>query len=255
MECKYCGGKLRLTDAKCPYCGMENEENRKHAEDMKHFKGQFENTKKNVYQTTRRYTQISVQIVMIAALIVSILMVGVAEHSSYSIRRVLVQWKTENSYEEYSKILDTYLEEEDFIAFQAFCAEKYIGSTDGAYEKYVPLKMAANYYAYCYQNIMQAGFYEGKEYGTSLEWYIENLSGQLSGFYSNLDLERYYYYENYDCEQNKKAIEAMRQNMRYLLITYCGLTMEEAIECETLNEGRRTVLLEEALLYEESNAE
>ena len=97
MECKYCGGKLTLTDDKCPYCGMVNEETRKYAEDMRHFHGQFEDTKKGVYRVTRRYTQTTVQIVIIAALIVSILLVSVVENSCYSVRRVLVKWKTEQA--------------------------------------------------------------------------------------------------------------------------------------------------------------
>lgn len=251
MKCKFCGSQLSLQDANCPHCGMVNEEARQHVEDMKHYRGQFEDTKRGVYQATKRYTQTTVQIVVIAVLIVTIIFTGVIESNSYSIQRMFVQWETERSYEEYSKILDAYLAEEDFIAFQAFCDEKYIGSASGRYEHYEPLKIAANYYAYTYQSLMQAAFYEEKDGYDDLEWQIENLSGNLTYFYENLDLERYFYYEGYDCEQNKKAVEAMRQNMRLLLVTYCNLTMEQAIECETLNEGRRAVLLEEVLIHEE----
>ena len=74
------------------------------------------------------------------------------------------------------------------------------------------------------------------------------LADDLDYFYDVVDIADYEYYDGADSEQNRAALAAMKQRVELLLITYCGLSGEEATAMETMSAARRAIILEEAVL-------
>ena len=87
MKCPYCGGNLSLEDETCPHCGRLNEQALQHVKGMKHYKGEFEHTKKHVYIATNRYTKVVVRVVIIALLFFVIIVLHNLGERCYSIVR------------------------------------------------------------------------------------------------------------------------------------------------------------------------
>lgn len=248
MKCKHCGNHLSLEDEVCPYCGNVNEHARQHIKDMKHYKGEFEHTKKNVYTVTKRYTSVTVRVAAIAILLIGIMVLLIVSGRSYEIRRRIEQYKADRNSEAYMEILDKYIEEENYQALSAFWDEHYINSFTGVYERYVPVFRVAQNYNNIYRDVMDIVC--PSEY-QERERVIKNLTDNLNYFYDSLDMERYQYYEEADSEENKDILARMRKKVMLLMETYCNLSKDEAEKLEEMSEARRAVLVEEAIIGEE----
>ena len=252
MKCEHCGGNLSLEDLNCPYCGAINKHAQQHIHDMKRFQYEFQDTKKEVYAATQKYTGITVRALVIAVLLILSIGLAVIGSESYSIRRYIMEKRAERNYTQYSAIMDEYLENEDYIAFYAFVEANVINGYDTPYEKYVPVIRVSNQYMYLYDHIM--GTYtkmrqsQDKE---TIERQVGYLSEQLNYFYNVLDMENYEYINGGDSPQNKAAIAQMESNANALLQTYCGLTSEEVAGLQEMSEAKRMVLLEERIVYAE----
>lgn len=77
MKCESCGGNLTLEDVVCPYCEAVNPHAIEHIRQMKRYQKDYEGTKEQVYDVTKRYVSVSVRIIVIAVLIVLIILCGV----------------------------------------------------------------------------------------------------------------------------------------------------------------------------------
>ncbi len=252
MKCENCGGNLSLEDLNCPYCGTINKHAQQHIRDMKRYHGEFQDTKKDVYATAKKYTGITVRALIIAALLVLSIVLAIIGSESYSIRRHILEKRAEHNYEQYSVIMDTYLENEEYIAFHAFVEANAIYGYDTPYEKYVPVMRVSNQYMYLYDYIMgmHTKIYQNKD-KESIERQVGYLSEQLNDFYQALNMENYEYIKDGASLQNKAAIAQMEQNVNVLLQTYCGLTNEDVAGLKELSEAKRMVLLEERIGYAE----
>lgn len=248
MNCENCGGNLSLEDAACPHCGTINKHAQQHIRDMDRYEGAFQSTQKNVYAITRNYAGITVRAIVITVLLILTVIFGVLAVSDYEIKSGLARSKSYRNFKEYEKLLDGYMEEENFMAFSAFCEAIYMRGYDSPYEKYLPVQRASGQYIYLYESIMRAytGVLEGAEQDEIAD-YAETLGEQLNYFYESLDMERYEYVEGADTEENRKALERMELNVRLLMQTYCGLTEEEAADLQSMSKAKRMVLLEERL--------
>lgn len=247
MRCEYCGGNISLEAEECPYCGAPNKHAQKHAKDMKTYHKAYESTRSGVEEATHKYTGVTVRVVIIAILIVVILVLLVLGAKAYDFRRMWIESRSEKNAVQYMEIMDSYLENEEFIAFTTFCDENYIDTYETVYEKYMPVERASRYYSYVYQEIMSVAcppVYQEQE--QALEYLVEN----LEGFYTSLDMTEYEYYEGVDTEENRNALKAMEEKIQLLLQTYCGLSAEEAEEFPAMTKAQRAILLEEAVANE-----
>lgn len=247
MKCPYCGAPLDLDDNFCSHCGKLNEQVRQHVDDMNRFKTEFTETKEEVYQTTKRYTASTVRIVMIAVLVILNVAVGIVGSRYYSFERMLGEADCERNFEKYSAILDGYLAEGDYHAFYNFMNEKYVPTYDSAYEQYSQVENLASQYIYIYEYLIEAYLTEDLDYRENLCQYAAD---NLEYFYKNTDMERYSYYENIDREENLNAIEDLKDKVEMLLVTYGGVSKEDAAQFENYTSAKRAMLLEEGLLHE-----
>ena len=245
MKCPFCGAPLELDDNFCSHCGKLNEQAKQHVDDMNRFKTEFSEAKAQVYQTTKRYTAVTVRVAMIALLVILNVVIAIIGTRYYSFKRMLGEADCKRNFETYSVILDDYLEEGNFHAFYNFMTTKNVPTYDTAYEQYNQLENLASQYTYIYEYIMKAYLSEDITQRESLCKYTAD---SLEYFYENLDWERYSYYENYDREENVKAIADLKEKVEMLLVTYGGISPEDAAAFETYTSAKRAMLLEEGML-------
>ena len=245
MKCPFCGAPLDLDDNFCSHCGKLNEQVKQHVDDMNRFKSEFTEAKEEVYQTTKRYTAVTVRVVMIAVLVILNVVIAVIGARYYTIERIIGEADCERNFEEYSAILDDYLEEGNYHAFYNFMMAKDVPNYDSPYEQYSQIESLASQYIYIYEYIMKAYLSEDSNQRENLCKYTADT---LEYFYENLDMERYSYYENYDREENLKAIEGLKEKVEMLLVTYAGVLQEDAALFETYTSAKRAMILEEAML-------
>lgn len=245
MKCPYCGAPLDLDDNFCSHCGKLNEQVKQHVDDMNRFKTEFSETKEEVYKTTKRYTAVTVRVVMIALLVILNVAIAVVGSRYYSFERMLGEADSERNFTKYSAILDSYLEEGNYHAFYNFIISKDVPTYDSAYEQYSQIENLTSQYVYIYEYIMKAYLKADSEQRASLCKYTAD---SLEYFYENLDMERYSYYENYDREENLKAIAGLKEKVEMLLVTYGGVSSEDAALFETYTSAKRAMILEEGML-------
>lgn len=245
MKCPYCGASLALNDEFCSHCGKLNEQARKHMNDMRYYQREFSETKEEVYRTTRRYTAVIVRIAVIAVLVLLNVAVAFIGSNYYSFERMLGKADCERHVQEYTEILDTYLEEEAYYDFYYFIQEKHVPLYDSPYEQYYQIENLVSQYTYLYNYLLEAYMEEDVSYCEDLCKYAADT---LEYFYDNLDTESFYYYENADRAENLDAIEDLKAKVELLLITYGGISPEEASQFADYTSAKRAILLEEGVL-------
>ncbi len=245
MKCPYCGSSLDLNEEFCSHCGKLNEQARRHANDMKHYQKEFAKTKEDVYRTTRKYTAVTVRIAIISVLVLLNVAAAYIGSNYYSFESMLGKADCERHVQEYMEILDTYLEEEDYYAFYYFIQEKQVPLYDSSYEQYCQIEKLVAQYTYLHEYLLQAYMEEDASYCEDLCKYATD---ELGYFYENLDTERFSYYENVDRAENLDAIEDLKAKIELLLITYGGISPEDAAQFASYTSAKRAILLEEGML-------
>lgn len=245
MKCDYCGGTLSLENENCPHCGRPNPHARQHIEDMRRYEGEFERTKKYVYDKTKTYTQIVVRMIILAALVILSVGLFVLADNAYSLLRDWERNKSEKKYNEYSKILDEYLEEENFRAFVSFCEAHNLESFQGAYtSKYQRVIWVSRYYVYLMDYLSDYAFPKSYTTQKQAKW----VADEMEYFYQYLDQDPAdYYMEVEDDPMVAQALDTMGKNVEQFLTVYCGFTEEEAQSMREMSSARRQLLLEEKL--------
>lgn len=245
MKCDYCGGSLSLEHEYCPHCGRPNPHALQHIEDMRHYKGEFERTKKYVYDKTKTYTQVVVRMIILAALVILSVGLFVLADNAYSLLRDWERNKSAKKFNEYSQILDDYLEEENFRAFVSFCEARNLEAYQSAYEaKYQKVIWVSRYYVYLMDYLSDYAFPKRHTTQQQAKW----VADEMEYFYRYLDQAPI----SYDVEVVEdpivtQALDKMEKNVRQFLIVYCGFTGEEAQSMREMSSARRQLLLEEKL--------
>lgn len=240
MKCSHCGGSLTLKDEYCPHCGQLNEQSVQHIRDMKHYEGQFKETKQGVWARLWKYQGVSVRVVVLAVMAILIIAAWLANDNLYSIERSIINARSARNVESNIEQINAYLEAEEYIDLYYFMETNRLGTyANEEYEAYIPLERASCYYGLVYEEILLFAL------GEEPESYLDSLGSDLELFYSYADPETLEYYEGADTEQARTAFADMREKVRALLITYCGMTEEEAEGFPAMKSAKRTVLLSE----------
>lgn len=245
MKCDHCGGTLSLENENCPHCGRPNPHARQHIEDMRRYEGEFERTKKYVYDKTKTYTQVVVRMIILAALVILSVGLFVLADNAYSLSR---DWKRNQSakkYNEYSQILDEYLEEENFQAFVSFCEAHNLETYQSVYaSKYQKVIWVSRYYVHLMEYLSDYAFPHSYTTQKQAEW----VADEMEYFYQYLDQDSAdYYMEVEDDSMVAQALDTMDKNVEQFLTVYCGFTEEEAQSMRKMSNARRQILLEEKL--------
>lgn len=244
MKCEHCGGNLTLETLSCPYCGKVNPHAQQHASDMRKYQGAFADTRSDVYSVVRKFSGITARAVIIVILLFAIVAAAVISSEAYSIHRNMEQTNSRKHMTEYMAIMDAYLQEEDYLSFEAFCETHYIDGYDDGYEKYRPVISAASQYSVICYYLMGFATAEDRE---EQERILGYMSDSVGYFYKYMDIELFKYYEGAVCEENVQILQRMEDNLLAMLQAYCGLSAEDAEGFGELSQAKRMVLIEERL--------
>ncbi len=246
MKCPYCGSPLDLDDNFCSHCGKLNEQVRQHVNDMNRYNTEFYETKEDVYETTSRYKTTSVRVVVIAVLVILCVTMSIVLGQSYGIIRDYRRSASERNFEEYSAVLDEYLINGEYQAFEAFVNYHAIDYFDSKYEVYEQVMPMVSQYCWIYTSMMDIATADNMERQLNE---IQNMVVNFETFYRWRDNE-FSYNASVNNEVCKNAVVDIEESLKALLITYCGLTEEEADAFDTYTSSQRGMLLEEGLLHD-----
>jgi hypothetical protein len=246
MKCENCGGNLTLEDVVCPHCESVNQHAIQHIRDMKRYRKDYEGTKEGVYSVIKNYVGVTVRIVIIAVLIVLIFLCARQREDSFSIKLNSMRKEAEKNAEEHKAVIDDYLENGEFRALDYYLEVNVIGVSMPAYEDYKAVFNAISNYSFFYADIIGYMHPSGEK---NLATYPTRLEEDIRQFYELFDEE--HYINIYIQPQHKEYILQMKDEMEALMITYCGLTEEEAEGIWEMSKAERMTLLEERLLHEE----
>ncbi len=244
MKCEFCGGNLSLEHKFCTHCGAVNKHAQQHFKDMQRFKGDFEETRENVYEVTGKYKGIVVRAALIAMLLIMVIVCIIIYSDAYSIKLKFHEYQANWNYDSYSRVINQYMEEENYQALSAFCTAKDISGYERKYKKYNPVIRTSRDYCTVYDYLMGITVVEDEETRESM---LESLSWSLESFYDGMNREHYEYYEGADSEENIAALERMENNIAILLQTYLEFTQEESAQFKGMSQAKRIVIIEEKL--------
>lgn len=253
MKCKNCGGEIRLEDLFCPYCGTANTEARQHAVDMQKYQAAFQQTRQDVTQRAGRESRRAVRIAAIAFLLLAIAANIFVQANSYELSYRLEQHRISKNAEHFLKEADRYLDAEDYIGFASYYSKTRLGTYNKNYARYYPVYRISQSYMYAARQIMHLvnpGRY------SSMDHTIKYASEYIQAFYEALDPDNYSSsYDDYDSEWTQRHIANMRGSMESLLVTYLGMTADEAQSLPELSRGNRVLLIEKGLAKYEKKPE
>ena len=243
MKCPHCGGEMPLESPVCPYCGSKNELAQEHLRDMQHYKAAFKKTEGEVRQTARGFAGVSVRAVILAVLIVACIVVQIMTARYYSFARGVSTKKASAAFKKHEAVLDGYLADGDYMAFAEYIEALDVRTYDSPYEEYVPLWNAAGDYEQVWTSVHTAvcGHYRENlaQYTANSVSYLLRYEDEDHWNNAARESEKYETYQAYYAD--------IVEETKDLLVTWCGLTQEEADSLAGLTEAKRAVIIEDAM--------
>lgn len=246
MKCPYCGYNLGLEDEYCPFCGKRNLLAKKHQEDMKRYQKEFSKTKKEVYEKSSRFANLTVPLIILFVLL--ILNIGgiLFAASGWEIGTSMVKKQIVANKEIHQKNLDQFAAEGDFYGLSGYYNANSLYYSD-EFNSYMAVVYAGESYYAIYSLLMDTLAEDSYAFNE------ENLSSTVYSIANNLDelfnIEQNYSYnrEKYLQEDKLELIKAIQEQTKVILVTYGGLTQKEVDELPDLSMARQQEILERRL--------
>lgn len=247
MKCPTCGANLQLEDEKCPFCGNPNPFAVKHRQDMQHYHSEFQKTKTDVEQKTRRFTSVTVKITVMAVLAALIVVFAFTREETAYYRRInKLEKDVKANAQEYAACMEAYELAGDWTGLRVFYNEKHLGYGE-EFTEYSAIERAAACYDYVLSCIMS--YSEESPYSNS-DKIAPNIAGYLDTFYGVVERTSYSesYYDECYTPEHRAAFARISEDMNAILITYCHLTDEEVAALPDYSAAKKTELVKEGLL-------
>ncbi|MEE0954879.1 MAG: zinc ribbon domain-containing protein [Eubacterium sp.] len=245
MKCKHCGAEISLEQKFCPYCGAPNDQAMQHASDMEHFRKDYAETKTDVYTKSKKFSGVAVRVVILAILIVATIGVTLYGVNYGSFYRHGIRAKSNKNFEEYSKKMDRYLEDGQYVEFDAFVESHAIWPTyDDPYEDYMLINRFCSYYSTAQEELMN---FHTETDPDMLQSYSSLMIQAIEGYYSTFHDDSSLSEDDLKSDPYYEDICKVTDTMDELLVAELNLSSEDAASLRTLSEGKRSVLLEDAV--------
>ena len=245
MKCKYCGGDVSLDDHFCPHCGRPVDQSQRHQREMEQYETEFEETKQEALEkisvSSGGGTAVGIRLAAIVVLVISIFAAAVLLDPYEAAERRAAR-DVKKHFAEYTQEVETFLENRDYGALNAFIDLHDLQSND-QFREYTEIFGAAEYYMRIYQGMMELAFIDADKENL---YDVKNMSRNYNSFYETAFRNRHYSWI-----ENPEKIEAvstqMEEDLAILAQRYLGLTKEETDSLKGLSDSRRTVIIEQAI--------
>lgn len=236
MKCKYCSSNIDIDTAVCPYCGKENPVAKKHREDMEKYSDDYNATKEDVMRSSKRFNsrtfRITVVAVTFAALAIMICLIAFNQ----ALGRTISQIKKDKESGKYAQQIINLVEQDDYLELN-----RLIESEDISYYAIPELSDSyeviyiARYYSRIFGELMEASTANG----TSSPYAVSNINEDLKWIYQ-------YSSQQKDNEMYTKYCNDAKRDVALLLEYYLDIPREKAVALESMSDGQRITILEEA---------
>lgn len=255
MKCPYCGSPLGLEDEFCSFCGQPNPYAQKHQEDMKHYKKEFAQTQQDVYTQTRRFASLTTPIIILFVLFLLNIGGVIFAASGWKIGMHLQEKEIIRHADEHRTNLEQFLQDEDYSGFAAYYNTNSLYSAD-EFDEYRAVVSVAEVYFSIYR--MLADQSDSRSYYFD----FDSISSTVHSLTLNLDtlfnVRQDFSYMADVCLTDEKMehIANIQNQAKAILVTYGGLSVEEAEQLPDLSSSRQEELLKGGWAnYEENSSQ
>lgn len=235
-----------MEDKYCPFCGLPNEFYQKHQKDMEHFQQEFRQTQSDVYQSTKRFSNLSASITIVFILFLLNIAAFIFVFKSWDIGSSIEKQRIHSHLSEHQENIDSYIKNGDFCGLSTYFNQNSLYYED-SFDKYNALISAAESYRSIYRvlaNTSSSNSYYFDE--DEISYTIASLTRNLNTIF-NTEEEYSYNREEYFTEETNAAITDLRTQTRALLVAYANLTPEEADSLPDLSSKKQKEYLERGL--------
>jgi hypothetical protein len=221
------------------------DQSQRHQREMEQYETEFEETKQEALEkisvSSGGGTAVGIRLATIVVLVISIFAAAVLLDPYEAAERRAAR-DVKKHFAEYTQEVETFLENRDYGALNAFIDLHDLRSND-QFREYSEIFTAAEYYMRIYQGMMELAFIDAD---TENLYDVKNMSRNYNSFYETAFPKRHYSWI-----ENPEKIEAvstqMEEDLAILAQRYLGLTKEETDSLKGLSDSRRTVIIEQAI--------
>lgn len=246
MKCPYCGSAMGLEDEFCSFCGEQNPYAKKHQADMKRYKTEFSKTQQDVYAKTRRFTSLTVPLVILFVLFVLNIGAAIFAGSAWNIGTKMAKNKISHNASHHRENMERLIEEGDYPGTASYYHANSLYFVD-EFDEYDAVVAAADSYYSIYRMIVdQSG---PRKYNFEPEYLpstIRSVTNNLDMLF-NVERDHEYHAEISLTEEKLAVIHDIQSQTKAILITYAGLTFEEAEDIPNMSASRQKEVLERSL--------
>ncbi|MBO4898683.1 MAG: zinc ribbon domain-containing protein [Lachnospiraceae bacterium] len=246
MKCLSCGAEISLTDSKCPYCGRVITETARHQEDLKNYKKKSGRIRGKAESINSQNVPLVISAVVMIILIVFVCVAAYVKENAFLFKDNALQRESLKKYDEYSAMIQDYLDAGDYTGFNAFMEYHNIAEYK---EPYADLKLI-NDFAYDYNSMVSAiecAVMNGPD--TSIydpEGDVRSCRMQIDDFYREYE----YQLSEIEADPYRDYIYDMRDKADMVLEVYLGLDEAGREEYFSSSDIKQAAYLEEVILGE-----
>lgn len=246
MRCKNCGGELRIEDAFCPYCGTPNPDAAKHRKDMKDYRERFKKTESDVYKKTKKYSRLSIKVIIVSVLLVLVLIMLVLNTTHFAIATKIEKSQVTSQVDVHRKKLKEFEEKEQYLAFIEYydVHSLYYASFDELGE-FRSVEDVSFDYRSVLNDISNLLAREHLLY-IDVSDSVNSLCDNVDKLYKDCVKDEYDTPEQWTPEHTK-AIENMKEEINLIIRAVCHFSEEDMETFEALSLGKKQVMIEEGL--------
>lgn len=245
MKCKYCGGDVSLDDHFCPHCGRPVDQSQRHQREMEQYETEFEETKQEALEkvsvSSGGGTAVGIRLAAMVFLVIAIVAATI-QLDPYNAAKRKAERDVKKHLTQYTQDVETYLENRDYAALDAFVTLHDLNDND-QFREYSEIFQAAGEYVRIYQGLQEFAF---ADEDSGYQYNLKNLSRNYNSFYESVNRDRHYTWTQ-DPERTEEVCAQMEEDLAILVQRYLGLTKEETDSFRGLSDSRRTVILEQAI--------
>lgn len=237
MKCKNCGANLAIDNAFCPYCGTPNKVAQKHRADMKKYATDYNDTKDQVIDKSKRANGVAIKVTAIALTVAAAIGLMFYGGISDSLRRDHARKTTRDNADVYISEMKEYIANEDYLAVDEIARTTGLSRYLRFDNEYRDVLTATSSYADLLSSLvamMGDNGYRAERLASTISGDIATINNK-TGKDANIP------------EDCKEYAEHLRNDMYLTLNVYLGLNHSEVDELLALSENKRINQVWEAI--------